>query len=116
MAHKDETVVRCTGHLQWIRGHECSIAGRRTSSIGDVHICDGKTQAAHVRRNGDGGMAMKPGDNRTIPLCHKAHAHQHQIGELAFELLYRINMAEIAAELWRTSLHRRKWEQSHAHE
>lgn len=32
----------------------------------------------------DGGTSLKPSDNYTVPLCHKCHQEQHQIGELAF--------------------------------
>lgn len=101
MLHKDETVVRCHSHLQWIRGHECAIAGR------GEHLCLGKTIAAHVRVGTDGSTSKKPGDNWTIPLCESmtggAHKEQHQIGERAFEKRYGISMKEIAAALWEKS-------------
>jgi hypothetical protein len=48
------------------------------------------TEAAHVRIGGDGGMALKPSDWRTVPLCGADddwmghHAYQHQIGERPF--------------------------------
>ncbi len=105
MAHKDETVIRCPQHLQWVRGHECSIAGT-VGILGNViHKCSGNIEAAHVRRGGNAGTGIKPGDDRAIPLCSGAHRQQHSIGELSFELCFNIHMAEIAAELWRTSPH-----------
>ncbi len=96
--------VRCKGHLQWVRGHECSIAGKKG------HICSRRIQAAHVRTGTDGGMAIKPGDNWSLPMCLEAHDLQHAIGEAAFERKFGISMKLIAAFLWRRSPHRRKYE------
>lgn len=96
--------VRCAGHLTWVRGHECAIAGRAG------HVCTGKIEAAHVRLGTDGGMAVKPGDNWAIPLCAGAHAEQHNIGEASFSARYGIDMKATAAALWRRSQHRKKVE------
>lgn len=103
MAHKDETVIRSPGHLQWIRGHECSAAGRD-------HVCCTPIVAAHTRTETDGSMGKKPGDNWAIPLCAYLHDLQHRMGEGPFERLYGIDMKKIAAELWRVSPHRKKYE------
>lgn len=43
-----------------------------------------KSQAAHIRRGGDGGTGIKPSDNRTISLCAKCHNFQHNSSELRF--------------------------------
>ena len=108
MAHKDETVIRCPQHLAWVRGHECSIAGR----LG--HDCAGtKIEAAHVRTNTDGGMGMKPSDCWAIPLCHNAHACQHMIGEEHFENRYGISMRSIAEALWNASPSGKKYRATH---
>lgn len=93
--------IRCAAHLQWIRGHVCAV------DIG-CGFCFGKTEAAHTRVGTDGGLAVKPGDNWTIPLCHHHHAEQHSIGEPAFEKKYGIDMKKIAEALWSKSPHRRK--------
>lgn len=107
MGLREETRVRSESHKKWVRGHECAIAGRAG------HVCGGKIEAAHVRTGTDGAKDIKPGDNWTIPLCGMAHVpDQHQIGEAAFERKYGIDMKAIAAELWRRSPHRRKWEES----
>lgn len=103
MLHKDETVIRCPGHLQWIRGHECALSVATQDINAQLH--GGGIQAAHVRTHGDGGTGMKPGDDRTIPLCARHHHEQHQIGEATFEARYGISMADIAAHLWRISPH-----------
>lgn len=96
MAHKDETVIRCAGHLQFVRGFVCSVW--RVS--GNNEPCSGNIEAAHVRTETDGGTGMKPSDCWAIPLCHEHHREQHQIGEPAFERKYGIKMREIAASLW----------------
>jgi len=96
--------VRCRGHLQWVRGHVCSIEDK------EAHVCSGKIQAAHVRTGTNGGMAIKPGDNWILPLCLEAHDLQHAIGETSFEKRFGIDMKEIAATLWARSPHRRKYE------
>ena len=108
MAHKDATVIRCAAHLQFIRGHECSVAGRTTDN-GWAHTCTGPIVAAHVRTGTDGGTSMKPSDCWTIPLCDGAHTFQHAVGEPEFERRLGIDMKAIAAELWRTSPHGMKY-------
>lgn len=39
---------------------------------------EGRTQAAHVRHRGSGGMGLKPADCHIIPLCVECHHAQHQ--------------------------------------
>ena len=53
-----------------------------------------RSQAAHSRIGTDGGIAYKPDDKWTLPLCHECHHKQHQIGEVAFygELIERVKM------------------------
>ena len=101
MGVRPPTVVRSPGHLKWVRGFHCSVAGI---------FCTGNAQAAHVRTGTDGGTSMKPGDNWAIPLCAAHHGKQHQIGEAQFERVHGIDMKEIAADLWSRSPHRRAWE------
>ena len=85
--------VRCAAHLAFIRGHDCLIRHRTG------HWCDGKVEAAHVRRGTDGGVGIKPSDIWTVPLCSIAHAQQHRIGERGFERNWRINLKETAEGL-----------------
>jgi len=54
------TIIKCSSHLKWVRGHECAIA--------DKHDCKDKIEAAHVRRGSDGYMGGKPSDTYAIPL------------------------------------------------
>lgn len=126
MGLREAPQIRCPGHLKWIRGYPCSIQcmGPVLSEAylmdsvlrmrGPDHECSGKIEAAHVRSGTDGGTALKPGDNFTIPLCSAAHREQHQIGEAAFEKRYGINMREIADKLWQLSPHGRRWRMGRA--
>lgn len=41
------------------------------------------SEAAHIRMGLGGGMAMKPPDKWTVPLCNRCHSKQHE-GEVAF--------------------------------
>lgn len=117
---RQETRIRCPAHLAWVRGHVCAIQDRHAvfdmsdgSRLADTapHVCSGRMEAAHVRIGTDGALNIKPSDCWTIPLCSKAHIPlQHQAGEREFELRYGIDMKAIAAQLWASSPHRRKYE------
>jgi hypothetical protein len=103
MGLREELQIRCVGHLAWIRGHECSIAGK------SGHVCQGKIEAAHTRTGTDGGLSVKPSDIWAIPLCEYAHRTQHAIGEAAFERLFGVKMRDIASKLASISPHKHKW-------
>ena len=91
--------IRCPAHLQWVRGHECAIAGA---------LCEGPIEAAHVRMGLAGGMGMKPGDDRAVPLCAGHHRGQHTVGEAAFWRLHGIDPIRLAANLASRSPHWKK--------
>lgn len=59
-------------HLKFIRTLICVVCWNNP--------CD----ASHIRIGGGGGIGLKPGDDRTVPLCHNCHATQHRIGERSF--------------------------------
>jgi hypothetical protein len=65
-------------------------------------------QAAHVRRNTDGGTALKPHDKWCVPLCMKHHSEQHR-ADLTFEAKHQIDTREKALEYAAKSPHRHKW-------
>lgn len=92
---KSEGPIRCASYLQWVRGHNCVCA--ETDPTG----CEGKIQAAHVRRGTDGGIGMKPSDCYSLPLCSSHHGEQHRIGEQSFEKKYRFSMRQVADRLWK---------------
>jgi hypothetical protein len=97
MGVKESTVIRCPGHLRFIRSLECAISGK------NGHVCSGPIVACHYRLNGNGGTGMKCGDDRTWPGCDGAHAEQHRIGEPAFEAQYKIQLGPLCEALWQAS-------------
>lgn len=104
MGLSEPNVIRCPGHLKWIRGFDCSASN---------WLCKSAIEAAHVRTGTDGGTGMKPSDCWTIPLCRYHHAEQHDLGEWLFEKKYDINMKRIAEQLWALSPHGKKWRSEH---
>ena len=92
--------IRCPAHLQWVRGHECSVQN---------NDCLGKVEAAHVRDGTDCGLGVKPSDIFVVPLCSWHHRQQHNVGEKQFEFRHKISMIDIAEDLTRRSPHRAKW-------
>ena len=93
----EETRVRCRGHLRWVRGFLCLIAGK------GFHVCFGKPEAHHVRRGTDGALGIKPSDSFTVPVCSTAHREIHDKGEERFGQEYDINLLGEANKLWRMS-------------
>lgn len=70
---KPQKPARDRAYLNFVRSGECLAC--ETSE---------RSQAAHVRMGHKGGMGQKPSDYRTLPLCHRCHSRQHQIGEESF--------------------------------
>ena len=93
---------RADTHLKWIRTLPCAICGRR----GGIH-------AAHLRASSlrygklSTGIAQKPDDSWTIPLCLAHHVMgeeaQHQDRELDFWARHGIDPFVLALALWRAS-------------
>jgi hypothetical protein len=97
---------RYPGHAAWVRGHGCCVPGCKPDQLDPLTTV---IEAAHVRRNTDGGTALKPHDKWTISLCVKHHREQHR-ADLTFEAKYGIDTRELAIAFARRSPHRRKWE------
>lgn len=97
MGLREPSQIRCPAHLKWIRGHECAISGHV------LHVCNGRIEAAHVRRGTDGGVGIKPSDIWAIPLCSSAHRDQHNAGEATFEKYWKIDMKAMAEDMARRS-------------
>ena len=55
----------------------------RDASCCACGVRDGTVVGAHIRHGHGGGMGLKPGDDRTLPLCAKCHAEEGS-GETAF--------------------------------
>jgi len=66
-------------YLAWIRQKPCVICGRE----------------ANPHHEGFSGVALKPDDYRTYPLCFKHHRIRHDIGRDSFERLFSINSKEL---------------------
>lgn len=65
-------IIRAPKWLDVVRTMPCVITGARP------------VVPAHIRWNSDGGTALKPSDDRVVPLTDEMHKLQHQIGELTF--------------------------------
>jgi len=96
MTDKTGPQVRCQAHLKWLRGNMCVVTNEG---------CSGATEAHHVRLGGDGGMGVKPGDDRAVGLCALHHAALHTYGQRSFNERWNVDLAEIAATYWKASPH-----------
>lgn len=82
-AQKRASRWRSPAHNAWVRGFACCVCGSTTNIA-----------AAHVRIGSGAGMAQKPDDWRTVPLCDGPHSNnlgqlgchnrQHITGERTF--------------------------------
>lgn len=80
---------RSQAHCNFVRGFACCNCGSMTN-----------VQAAHVRYGSGAGMAQKPDDWRTVPMCSGpfanalgeagCHTSQHDGGEPSFWEAYRV--------------------------
>lgn len=121
MGLRESSIVRCQSHLKWVRGHECCVAGKfgtlRAPAFGGLpaHVCEGRMEAHHLQsyRAIEGGMGLKVGDDKAVPLCSIAHNLIHQIGQSAFSKRYNLNLEHTAAELWLRSPHGQKYRYEH---
>ena len=88
----------CPAHRAWVRRHHCCVPSCLRRPI----------ECAHVRRDTDGGVGLKPSDRWSISLCRDHHIEQHQVGELAFERRHGIDLRELAKVFARRSPYRNK--------
>lgn len=85
-------------HLDFIRGLPCCICGDNTS-----------TEAAHVRMSDPSiakpmtGIAIKPDDKFTVPLCGECHRRQHAMREATFWANENIDPVKKALALYAVS-------------
>lgn len=105
----DDGPIRCPSHLKWVRGHECCAISK------PIH-CEGRIEAHHLQsfRAIEGGMGMKVGDDKAVPLCNFHHWDIHAVGQPLFEKTYRLSLEATAADLWKASPagHRYRMQQS----
>ncbi len=110
-------------HLAWLRKRPCYLAGHRAGGcgLGDPPR-KSPVEAAHVDHAGDKGAGTKASDRFCIPLCQRHHDEQggkigsfrQRGGWATFQLKYGFNAVDVAAEYWRLSPHRAKWEADNA--
>ncbi len=104
MAPKEDAPIKCPGHMKWVRGHECAVAGKGVigplGTFAGFHECQGRMEAHHVSTRGAGG-----GDEQVVPLCSLAHKNIHDgCGFPGSDL------ALVAKQLWQASPHRVAYE------
>lgn len=86
--------VKNSKHLDFIRSQPCCICGDNTT-----------TEAAHIRTGSivhgkpSTGMAEKPSDAWTLPLCNRHHREQHEMKELLFWAKHNINPFVLAIQM-----------------
>ena len=89
---KASAMIRCPGHLAWLRGFQCIVRGCKNEPV----------EAAHVRVGTDGGTGMKPSDVWAVPVCREHHRSSsgsiHYAGERTFERIHRLDLRALAAE------------------
>lgn len=102
---REEPQYRSASYLKHVRGFVCAVSGSRE------HVCEGRIEAAHVRMGTDGGLGVKPSDFYTVPLCTKAHANQHSLGEQTFWKHHGVDPLKLADRLWKASKHYREYMQ-----
>lgn len=89
---------RNNSHLDFIRGLPCAVCGDNTS-----------TEAAHVRYSDPSvakpitGIATKPDDKFTVPLCGRCHREQHQGDERLWWAARRKDPVKLALALYAVS-------------
>lgn len=83
---------------------------KHAEKIRQLNCCncwkEGQTEWAHIRIGSNAGIALKPHDKRTVPLCTKCHREQHRVGELTF-WLYDLS----AALSYASNMHNKPLEQ-----
>lgn len=88
----------CEPHLKFIRSLPCVICQDNTS-----------TEAAHVRfsclkvAKRHCGIAEKPDDKWTVPLCGRHHREQHEQNEQEFWSAAKVDPVFISLALWANS-------------
>ena len=80
-------------HLDWIRQQPCCICGRIDTEAAHIRTAS----LAHGKQHT--GMAEKPSDKWTLPLCNYHHREQHGMNELAFWKAYNIDPFMLAIKM-----------------
>lgn len=86
---KKDTRFRDPRHLQWIRTFACC-----------VQMCneEGRIEAHHVKGAEPMAMGRKPGDHWCVSACVVHHREAHNIGSVAFQAKYGVDLLALARE------------------
>ena len=84
-------------HRRFIRAHGCIVPGCKGGPIEAAHVRAGLPAGEQA------GIATKPHDCFTVPLCRTHHSQQHGLGEASFERLYNLRLLDTALALARIS-------------
>ncbi len=108
MGVRQSTRIDCPGHLKWVRGFACAVG---CTKFGIVPNCLAPIDAHHTTTRGAGG-----GDDTVIPLCRYHHSLLDSPGwsQKRLEEACGVDFKQLAADLWRRSPHRIKWERKGA--
>jgi hypothetical protein len=87
--------IRSKKHLSFIASLPCV--------FGNGYQCGGDICAAHIRIGTNGGTALKPSDDFTVPLCFNHHQLQHSFGERKFWGSADDKARRLAQELYKIS-------------
>lgn len=80
-------------HRRFIRSQPCAVGACAALPI----------ECTHVRLGFAAGLAQKPPDWMTIPLCHAHHSQQHDLGHREFDRRHGLDSAALAKEYARRS-------------
>ncbi len=80
-------------HRRWVRSHGCCVPECLTLTV----------DFAHLRSAANAGKGQKPHDIFGVSLCRTHHNEQHDLGTLAFNGKYGIDLWALAAEFARRS-------------
>ncbi|TAD89901.1 MAG: DUF968 domain-containing protein [Alphaproteobacteria bacterium] len=88
--------IRSNTHLRWIRTQPCVACQVAQPPERLRPLNQGRPRdACHVRTAANGGVAMKPSDEWTVPMCPAHHREQHE-GTESFQTTYGLDLAALA--------------------
>lgn len=94
---KDEVVSVGEKHLAFIRKLPCLITGKTPVDAAHVSL------TSKIWGKGGKGVGKKELDRWTVPLAHRVHMDQHDMGEVKFWKSHGIDPLVVACRLWECS-------------
>lgn len=71
-------------YIAWLHSQPCVVTGQAV-----------RIEANHIRQEGHGGVGTKPDDRRALPMTREVHREYHDIGRLAFQFKYGLDLDEL---------------------